>query len=316
MALNARPRGRRARDALSARSRCSPSAGRLRDLPAVAVAGDAGARPPRGGRPRAGYRRGGGTAEGPAARPGPVRRSPAVRDRRRGAQRGRRSEDAHGRGRCRVRATLRPSAGISRCRAAAAAPRDERRQQCRDQDDLDRPSARWTRCSRATRPTRSSAAARSRMRAETHAELLELDLAAADGIAAYRMAETAWLDRGADPRRLRARDRLPAQRPVRRCRADDRRGRRLPAVGERTVPARRGDVPARAAAARAAAYGESRAALEWARSTSERLGDRMGAAFTGVALCPAPDRPARPRRGRARAARATARSTPPSAATS
>ncbi len=123
-------------------------------------------------------------------------------------------------------------------------------------------------------------------RAETHAELLELDLAAADGIAAYRMAEA----HGWTAPRIRAAAGLAtvyrrsglyadAQRLVDEVVAYQRSANQTSQLA--TAMYMRGQL-----LREEHKYGEARDALEWARAASERLGDRIGAAFSDVALCP------------------------------
>jgi two-component system, NarL family, sensor histidine kinase UhpB len=124
-------------------------------------------------------------------------------------------------------------------------------------------------------------------RAESRAELLELDLAAADGIAAYRMAESG----GWTMPRIRATVGL----------ATIYRRSGLYAEAERMIDefvayARSANQPSQLASAMylrgqvlidERKYHDARAALEAARSAAEKLGDRLGAAFSNVALCPA-----------------------------
>lgn len=125
------------------------------------------------------------------------------------------------------------------------------------------------------------------LRAETRAELLELDLATADGIAAYRMAEA----HGWTGPRIWAAMRLATIYRRSSLFADAER-----MIDEVVAYQRSANQPSRLAEAmylrgqlllEQRRYGEARSALEWARATSERLGDRTGAAFSDVALCPA-----------------------------
>ena len=125
------------------------------------------------------------------------------------------------------------------------------------------------------------------VRAESRAELLELDLAAADGIAAYRMAEAGgWTEP-----RIRAAIGLATVYRRSGLLADAER-----VIDEAVAYYRSANQPSQLAAAMylrgqilgdERRYRDARAAFEWSRDTSEKIGDRMGAAYTGVALCPA-----------------------------
>lgn len=125
------------------------------------------------------------------------------------------------------------------------------------------------------------------VRAESRAQLLELDLAAADGIAAYRMAETGgWTES-----RIRAAGVLATVYRRSGLFADAER-----MVDEIVAFQQSANQPAQLADAMYQRgqvfidernYAGARTALEWARATSEKLGDHTGAAFSNVALCPA-----------------------------
>jgi two-component system, NarL family, sensor histidine kinase UhpB len=125
------------------------------------------------------------------------------------------------------------------------------------------------------------------VRAESRAQLLELDLAAADGIAAYRMAETgSWTGP-----RIRAAGVLATVYRRSGLFADAERK-----IDELVAYQQSANQPAQLADAMyqrgqvfidERRYGDARAALEWARAKSEQLGDQTGAAFSNVALCPA-----------------------------
>jgi PAS domain S-box-containing protein len=124
-------------------------------------------------------------------------------------------------------------------------------------------------------------------RAETRAEQLQLDLAAADGIAAYRMAESG----GWTGARIRAASGLATVYRRSGLLADAER-----MIDEVAAYERSANEPSQLATAmfvrgqiliEERRYLEARAALEWARDTAAKIGDRMGAAYTGVALCPA-----------------------------
>ncbi len=125
------------------------------------------------------------------------------------------------------------------------------------------------------------------VRAETHAERLELDLAAADGIAAYRIAESGgWTEA-----RIRAAIALATVYRRSGLFADAQR-----MVDEVVSFEKSSDQPAVLATAMylrgqllvdERKYRDAQVALEAARATSEKLGDQLGAAFSDVALCPA-----------------------------
>jgi two-component system, NarL family, sensor histidine kinase UhpB len=125
------------------------------------------------------------------------------------------------------------------------------------------------------------------VRAESRAQLLELDLAAADGIAAYRMAETgSWTGP-----RIRAAGVLATVYRRSGLFADAER-----MIDELVAYQQSANQPAQLADAMyqrgqvfidERRYGDARSALEWARAKSEQLGDHTGAAFSNVALCPA-----------------------------
>ena len=124
-------------------------------------------------------------------------------------------------------------------------------------------------------------------RAGSRGELLQLDLATADGIAAYRMAEAhGWTEP-----RIRAAGTLAtvyrrsglfgdAERMIDEIIAYERAADQLSQLA--TAMYMRGQL-----LIERRDYREARAALEWARNASVRLGDRFGAAFSDVALCPA-----------------------------
>jgi PAS domain S-box-containing protein len=125
------------------------------------------------------------------------------------------------------------------------------------------------------------------VRSEAHAERQELDLAAADGIAAYRMAEA----HGWEAPRIRAAVGLATVYRHSGLFADADR-----MIDEVVAYHRAADQPAQLANAmylrgllliEEHKYRDARAALEWARTTSDRQGDRVDAAFSDVALCPA-----------------------------
>jgi signal transduction histidine kinase len=125
------------------------------------------------------------------------------------------------------------------------------------------------------------------VRAESRAELLELDLATADGIAAYRMAEAhAWTEP-----RIRAAAGLATV--YRRSGLLGDAERMSDEVVAYQQSAKQPSALAAAMYLRGQVlldehkYHEARAPLEWARTTSERLGDHSGAAFSNVTLCPA-----------------------------
>jgi signal transduction histidine kinase len=124
-------------------------------------------------------------------------------------------------------------------------------------------------------------------RAETHAELLELDLAAADGIAAYRIAESGgWTEP-----RIRAASGLAtvyrrtglwaeAEQMIDEVLTYERAANETAQLA--TAMYTRGQI-----LTDQRKYREARAALEWSRDASEKMGDHFSAAFTDVALCPA-----------------------------
>jgi signal transduction histidine kinase len=125
------------------------------------------------------------------------------------------------------------------------------------------------------------------VRAEARAERLELDLATADGIAAYRMAQA----HGWTGARIRAAFGLATTYRRSGLLSDAER-----MVDEIVAYERSVNQPSQLATAMYVRgqlliderkYHEARAALEWARATSEKLGDRSSAAFSDVALCPA-----------------------------
>jgi signal transduction histidine kinase len=124
-------------------------------------------------------------------------------------------------------------------------------------------------------------------RADLRAELLELDGAAADGIAAYATAER----RGFDAARIQAA--ISLAEIYRRSGLRDEAERML---DEFISYERAHDHPAQVASAlymrgqiltEARNYGEARAALDASRRMAEESGDHSSAIFTDVALCPA-----------------------------
>ena len=125
------------------------------------------------------------------------------------------------------------------------------------------------------------------IRAETRAELLELDLAAADGIAAYRMAEAnGWTEA-----RIRAASGLAMVYRRSGLVADAER-----MIDEVIAFTRSASLPSQLAAAvyqrgqllvDQRKYREARDTLQSARDMAEKIGDHLGAAFSDVALCPA-----------------------------
>jgi len=125
------------------------------------------------------------------------------------------------------------------------------------------------------------------VRAETRAEMLQLDVAAADGIAAYRMAEAGgWTEA-----RIRAANALATVYRRSGLVADAER-----MIDEVIAYQRSANLPSQLATAMYTRgqlliaqrkYKEARDTLQWARAAADKLGDHLGAAFSDVALCPA-----------------------------
>ncbi len=123
-------------------------------------------------------------------------------------------------------------------------------------------------------------------RAELRGEQLQLDTAAADGIAAYRMAESG----GWEETRVAVAGSLAGVYRRSGLLADAER-----LIGEVIAYQQARDLPGQVAMsmyfrgqvlADQHRYAEARAALGWARQASQRIGDAFGAAMVAVPLCP------------------------------